>query len=296
MIDYVMRISLRRTHDVGLTIHEKKSNRIRKVVISDLDYADDIVLLSDNLDDAQLLLSTVEEVAEQIGLVINHKKTEFIALGSILDELLNDVSKGLFLKAGPIECVEDFKYLGSWVMSSSKDISVRIPLAWAAAKKLNRIWKSHLDRKLKVSFFQAVIQSILLYGCETWSLTKTLNRRLDGAYTRLLRFALDIPWEDHIKNTAVYDKLPKISKVIRQRRLRYAGHCMRSTQIVSKLVLWEQSGTFRRGGHLVKSFPRVLYDDLISTGLISSELEISQIFELAQDREKWKHLITSLPT
>ena len=71
---------------------------------------------------------------------------------------------------------------------------------------------------------------------------------------------------------------------------------MRSTQIVSKLVLWEQSGTFRRGGHLVKSFPRVLYDDLISTGLISSELEISQIFELAQDREKWKHLITSLPT
>jgi hypothetical protein len=296
MIDYVMTISLQKIKDVGFTLREKKSSRVPKEVISDLAYADDIVLLNDNLTDAQLFLSTVAEVAEQIGLVINFKKTEFIVFGSIEDELLEDVSKGLHLKAGQIAPVEDFKYLGSWIMNSSKDISVRIALAWVAAKKLNRVWKSHLDRKLKVSFFQHVIQAILLYGCESWSLTKTLNRRLDGAYTRLLRFALDIPWQDHIKNAVIYDKLPKISNVIRQRRLRYAGHCMRSKQRVSQLVLWEKSGTFRRGGHLVKSYPKVIYEDLISTGLISTELEIYQIHELAQDREHWKHLVSSLPT
>ena len=49
------------------------------------------------------------------------------------------------------------------------------------------IWKSNLTDKMKRSFFQAAVVSILLYGCTTWTLTKRLEKKLDGNYTRMLR-------------------------------------------------------------------------------------------------------------
>ena len=40
------------------------------------------------------------------------------------------------------------------------------------------------DDKMKRSFFQAAVTSILLYGCTTWTLTRRLEKKLDGNYTR----------------------------------------------------------------------------------------------------------------
>ena len=53
------------------------------------------------------------------------------------------------------------------------------------------IWKSDLTDKMKHSFFQAAVVSILLYGCTTWMLTKWLEKKLDGNYTRMLRAILN---------------------------------------------------------------------------------------------------------
>ena len=54
-------------------------------------------------------------------------------------------------------------------------------------------WKSDLADKMKHSFFQAAVVSILLYGCFTWTLTKRLEKKLDGNYTRMLRATLNNP-------------------------------------------------------------------------------------------------------
>ena len=40
-------------------------------------------------------------------------------------------------------------------------------------------------------------ESVFLYVAEGWKLAKTLEKRLDGVYTRLLRFALDVSWKEH---------------------------------------------------------------------------------------------------
>ena len=66
------------------------------------------------------------------------------------------------------------------------DIDTRLTKAWTAIDRLSIIWKSDLTDKMKRSFFQAAVVSILLYGCTTWTLTKRLERRLDGNYTRML--------------------------------------------------------------------------------------------------------------
>ena len=71
------------------------------------------------------------------------------------------------------ELVDKFTYQGSSVSSTEKDIDTRLTKAWTAIDRLSIIWKSDLTDKMKHSFFQAVVVSILLYGCTAWTLTKT---------------------------------------------------------------------------------------------------------------------------
>ena len=68
-------------------------------------------------------------------------------------------------------------YLGSSVSSTEKDIDTRLTKAWTAIDRLLIIWKSDLTDKMKRSFFQAAIVSILLYRCTTWTLTKRLEKK-----------------------------------------------------------------------------------------------------------------------
>ena len=72
---------------------------------------------------------------------------------------------------------------GSSVSSTEKDIDTRLTKVWTAINRLSIIWKSDLTDKMKRSFFMAAVVSILLYGCTTWTLTKRLEKKLDGNYT-----------------------------------------------------------------------------------------------------------------
>ena len=139
-----------------------------------------------------------------------------------------------------IKCVNDFKYLGSWIDSTLKDINVRKAQAWVACNKLTKIWKSNLKRDMKVRLFVSTVESVLLYGCESWTINKTTEKLIDGAYTRLLRSALNISWTDHVNNEVLYGFLPKVTSKIRERQMRLAGHCCRhNEEEASKVLLWQ---------------------------------------------------------
>ena len=73
-----------------------------------------------------------------------------------------------------------------------------------------------------------MVVSILLYGCTTWTLTKWLEKKLDGNYTRMLRAILNKSWRQHPTRHQLYGHLPPITKTIQVRRTRHAGHCWRS--------------------------------------------------------------------
>ena len=96
-----------------------------------------------------------------------------------------------------LKLVDKFTYLGSSVSSTEKDIDTRLTKSWTAVDRLSIIWKSDLTDKIKRSFFQAAVLSILLYGCTTWTLTKRLKKKLDGNYTRMLRAILNKSWRQH---------------------------------------------------------------------------------------------------
>ena len=126
---------------------------------------------------------------------------------------------GSFLKL-----VDKFTYLGSSVSSTEKDINTRLTKAWTAIDQLSIIWKSDVTDKMKRSSFQAAVVSILPYGCTTWTLTKRLEKKIDGNYTRMLRVILNKSWRQHPTRHQLHGQLPLITKTIQVRRTRHAGH------------------------------------------------------------------------
>ena len=143
------------------------------------------------------------------------------------------------LDGTPLKLVDKFTYLGSSVESTEKDIDTRLTKAWTAINRLSIIWKSDPTDKMKRSFFQAAVTSILLYGCTTWTLTKRLEKKLDGNYTRMLRAILNKSWRQHPTRHQLYGHLPPITKTIQVIRTRHAGHCWRSRdELISDVLLW----------------------------------------------------------
>ena len=151
---------------------------------------------------------------------VNARKTEYMRY--------NQTGDITTLEGTPLKLVGKFTNLRSSVSSTEKNIDTWLTKAWTAINRLSIIWKSDLTDKMKRSFFQAVVVSILLYGCTTWTLTKRLEKKLDGNYTRMLRGILNKCWQQHPTRHQLYDHLPPITKTIQARRTRHAGHCWRS--------------------------------------------------------------------
>ncbi|CAH1244381.1 Hypp7291 [Branchiostoma lanceolatum] len=97
-----------------------------------------------------------------VGLHMNAGKTKFMAYNQQVPVCLR-THEGTAL-----EKVEDFRYLGFHIESTSKDINSRKAAAWRACNKLEKIWKSDLPRKLKIRLFLSTVESVLLYSCEAW--------------------------------------------------------------------------------------------------------------------------------
>ena len=116
----------------------------------------------------------------EVGLRLNAKKTEVMTYNIPQEHLPLTSTEGAALKE-----VTDFKYLGAWVGATEKDVKVRKALAWRALNGMTSVWKSSLPRHIKISFFSATVESVLLYGCECWTLTQALQKSLDGCYTKM---------------------------------------------------------------------------------------------------------------
>ena len=158
----------------GFELTKKRSRRCPSKTITDADNADDIAILANTPAQAETLLHNLERAAAGIALYVNAHKTEYmcIYISNIYIYQTGDIST---LNGSSLKLVDKFTYLGSSVSSTKTNIDTRITKAWTAINRLSVIWKSDLTDKMKRSFFQAAIVSILLYGCTTWTLNGWRN-------------------------------------------------------------------------------------------------------------------------
>ena len=128
---------------------------------------------------------------------------------------------------------------------------------------------------MKCSFFQAAVVSILLYGCITRTLTKRLEKKLDGNYT-----IFNKSWKQPLTKRPLYGHLPPITKIIKVRRARRAGHCWRSRdELISDVLLWTPSYGQAKAGRPARTYIQQLCED---TGYSPEDLP-----EAMNNREEW---------
>ena len=230
-LDYVLRTSIDKIRENSFELTKKRSRRYPAKTITDADYAGDIAILANTPAQAETLLHSLERAVAGIGFHVNAHKTEYMCF--------NQTGNISTLDGTSLKLVDKFTYLGSSVSSTEKDIDTWLTKAWTAIDKLSVIWKSVLIDKMKRSFFQAAVVSILLYGCTTWTLTNRLEKKLDGNYTRMLQAILNKSWRQHPTKHQLYSHLPPIMKTIQVRRTRHTGHCWRSRdELISDVLLW----------------------------------------------------------
>ena len=128
-----------------------------------------------------------------------------------------------------------------------------------------------------------------IYGCTTWTLTKRLEKKLDGNYTRILRAILNKSWWQHPAKHQLYGHLPPITKIIYVRRTRHAGHCWRSRdELKSDVLLWTPTYGRAKAGQPVRTYIHQLCED---TGCSPEDRP-----EAMNDREKWRERVRDIRT
>ena len=272
-LDYVLRTSIDKIKENGFELTKKRNRRYPAKTITDAIYADDIAILANAPAQAETLLHSLEWVAGGIGLHVNAHKTEYMSLNQTVD-----IST---LGSSSLKLVDKFTYLGSSVSSIEQDIGTRLAKAWKGNDRLSVIWKSNLTDKMKRSFFQAAVVSILLYGWTTWTLTKRMEKNLDGNYTRMLRAILNKSWRQHPTKQQLYGHQPPIKKTIQVRRTRHAGHCWRSgDELISDVLLWTLSLGQAKAGRPARTYIQ---------GCSPEDL-----LEAMNNREKWQERVRDI--
>ena len=127
VLDYVIRGAIEgHKESLRLTIKPRHGRRVKGEKVTDLNFADDIALFSDQFQQAQDPLRNVEEASAQVGFLPNANKTKYMFFNHHVDPGLKTRDDEV------IEPVENFKYVGSWISDSEHDFKVRKASAWIA--------------------------------------------------------------------------------------------------------------------------------------------------------------------
>ena len=132
-----------------------------------------------------------------------------------------------------LEDVDSFVYLGAKVSTAGgadDDITSRLCKARAVFGKLSGVWKgSTLSKSTKIRIFKANVRAMLLYGCESWRMTKDDEAKLDTFQHKCLRRLLKIYWPMRVSNKKVRRRAntETISELVRKRRWTWIRHVLR---------------------------------------------------------------------
>ena len=257
--------------------------------LEDLDYADDIGLLSHRYQDAQNKLNRVSIEAGKIGLKINVNKTEVMKIN-------NKQTTPIQLEGNSIKVTDKFSYLGSIVSETGgtdEDIRSRIGKARHAFVTLRPIWKSTpISVKTKVRIFNSNVKSVLLYGSETWRVTKTLTNKLQVFVNKCLRSILKVKWSDKITNEDLWKRTNQISigNEIARRKWGWIGHTLRkdTTNVTRQALEWNPQGK-RKVGRPKETWRRSVDREVRESGWSWPQLK-----KIAQNRVRWRSVVAAL--
>jgi len=179
-------------------------------MITNLRYAVDIILLATSGAELQELVDRLDRVSCKYSLLINVDKTKVM------------------------EQVDTFPYLGSLITEDgdcTTEFLTRLNRGQAIGASLLKIWKSHsIPISTKIRLMKALVWPVASYGCESWTLRKNEEARLDAFEMKGLKKILRVSWTAKKTNEWVLNKAGvkrELLDTVKARKLAYYGHTMR---------------------------------------------------------------------
>ncbi|XP_069973546.1 uncharacterized protein [Penaeus vannamei] len=190
------------------------------------------------------------------------------------------------------EQVENFGYLGSILTQEcrcSSDIKTRIPLAKKSFSDMsNTFTNNKLGIETKKRMMKCYIWSILTYGCESWTLSKQDESRLEAMEMWIYRPMKKISWIEKKTNKQVLEMVGEernLLKTIRQGQLRFVGHITREDSIEKLSLEGRAEGCRSRG--------RQRQDFLQGLAMVAG-MKTTELLRLAHDRDGFKKMVANV--
>ncbi|KAL1452545.1 hypothetical protein WDU94_006766 [Cyamophila willieti] len=271
----------------------KKTSQMDKginigTVINLLAFADDIVLIAEKKEDLVSLAETLLNEAKKVGLNVSTEKTKYMKIGGT-----TQTTENIQVRDHQFNSCKEVKYLGVTIndtMTEQVEIENRLAAANRCFWSVNKLMSCRiLSRTTKLRIYKTIIQPILLYGSEVWTLSKTSEKKLVTFENKILRKIYGPVCENGIwrirKNKEIRDLFnePDIVAKIRHRRMRWTGHVLRRNDesLIKNVWKAEVTGTRRRGR------PKLRWKDQIRKDM--EKVNITE--DVAQDRTIWRQRI-----
>ena len=257
--------------------------------INNLRYGDDIALLACNEKDLQDLVTAVNDKGKPYGMEMNVMKTKTMVISRSKQAPKINIS----VEGEPIEQVEKMVYLGHIVTETGKsdtEIKRRIAKARSSFTSLYKVLTSRevsLDTRIRL--LKCYIWSTLLYGCETWTLSITLEKRIEEFEMWTFRRILKIAWANHKTNDEVLNMAKckgSLLNIIMKRKLQYFGHIIRKSSLQRLLLEGKVDGKRQRGR------PRRMWMDDIKGW--TNKRSYAECLRDAQYRTAWRAMTADL--
>jgi hypothetical protein len=260
-----------------------------------LAYADDIDIISRSLKSLREATTALDRAARVTGLEINQAKTKYMICGT-KKKYVENVFK---VKHMTFEQVNSFVYLGTLITADniSAEINNRITLANRSYfGMVNMLKAKNINRKQSVAIYKTLIKPVLMYGAETWVLSKADELRLGVFERKILRRIYGPICEEATRRSryneelyCLYDETDLVT-TIKITRLRWAGHIVRMQDNLpfKKITLDKLEGRRPAGRPNLRWMDGVMRD--------AEKLGVRKWRIKARDRDGWRRLLESAKT
>ena len=194
----------------------------------------------------------------------------------------------------PLEEVSTFKYLGATLSKDgtcAAEIRIRIATATAAMVRLGRIWKSKISFHTKYRLYRSLVLSILLYGCEAWTLMAETEKRIQAFEMKCLRRLLHISYKEHKTNEYVRKTVcslvgpqEPLLATVKRRKMIWFGHVTRHDSLCKTIMQGTVEGGRRRGRQ------RKSWSDNVKEW---TDLTMPELLTQTTDRPAWRRMSAS---